>query len=118
MTITTATHTQAMACLNCGLAGETPPDHFPQKAGHWDDPCPNCGERMVWVTEPIEREVAEQDYGAIADDVLTVRYEAIWRNRETGEERTVIPSYEPACGILSEQGPLWKLAYRVEEESR
>ena len=49
--ITFATHEQAMACLNCGLAGFTPSDYFPQEPGPWDRPCPNCGETRVWVTE-------------------------------------------------------------------
>ena len=49
------THEQAMACLTCGLAGETPEAHFPQETGLWDRPCPNCGEMTVWVTEPRER---------------------------------------------------------------
>jgi predicted RNA-binding Zn-ribbon protein involved in translation (DUF1610 family) len=47
-----------MACMACGLAGMTPPDHFPQEAGLWDQQCPQCGEFMVWVTEPREKEDA------------------------------------------------------------
>lgn len=46
------THEQAMACLSCFLAGWTPPEHFPQEAGLWSQPCPSCGKRTVWVTEP------------------------------------------------------------------
>jgi hypothetical protein len=38
--VTFATHEQAMACLNCGLAGMTPEDHFPQEPGLWDPPLP------------------------------------------------------------------------------
>lgn len=56
MKIEDATHGQAMACLNCGLAGETPKDHFPQEPGLWDRPCPKCGHTEVWVTEIRERD--------------------------------------------------------------
>ena len=54
--MTFTTHEQAMACLNCGLAGTTPEEYFPQADGLWDQPCPQCGADMVWVTEPRERE--------------------------------------------------------------
>lgn len=42
---------QAMACLSCGLAGMTPESHFPLPSGLWDQPCLQCGEQMVWVTD-------------------------------------------------------------------
>lgn len=54
--MTSETHEQAMACLGCGLAGTTPPDFFPQEPGLWDQPCPQCGALMVWVTEPMRKE--------------------------------------------------------------
>ena len=50
--VSAATHEQGMACLACELAGLTPAEHFPQEPGLWDRPCPRCGERQVWVTEP------------------------------------------------------------------
>lgn len=53
--ITHETHMQAMACTSCMLAGETPPDHFPQVPGLWPNPCPRCGEHAVWVTAPTPR---------------------------------------------------------------
>lgn len=56
MKVTPETHSQAMACLACGLAGLTPPDHFPQESGPWDQPCPECGSLAVWVSEPIPME--------------------------------------------------------------
>jgi predicted RNA-binding Zn-ribbon protein involved in translation (DUF1610 family) len=59
--ITPETHTQGMACLSCGLAGETPVDHFPQEPGLWDSQCPGCGEMMVWVTGITRREQAAQE---------------------------------------------------------
>lgn len=49
------THMQAMACTSCFLAGETPPEHFPQRPGLWEHPCPKCGENAVWVTPPRPR---------------------------------------------------------------
>lgn len=55
MEMTTDTHEQDMACLECGLAGLTPPDHFPQEPGVWDRPCPRCG-GTVWVGEPRKRD--------------------------------------------------------------
>ncbi len=61
MTVRAETHEQAMACLTCGLAGATPPDHFPQEPGLWDRPSPQCGEQTVWVTEPREREPDERN---------------------------------------------------------
>jgi predicted RNA-binding Zn-ribbon protein involved in translation (DUF1610 family) len=59
MQVTYETHEQAMACLNCGLAGETPEHAFPQDDGLWDQPCPECGEHMVWVTQIRERETSD-----------------------------------------------------------
>jgi hypothetical protein len=53
--ISPSTHEQAMACTACGLAGMTPDDHFPQRPGLWDRPCPKCGEQAVWVTPPREK---------------------------------------------------------------
>lgn len=58
MKVSYATHEQAMACLTCGLAGETPENHFPQDDGLWDRPCPQCGAMTVWVTEVRERDDA------------------------------------------------------------
>lgn len=49
------THWQAMACLNCGLAGQTPESHFPLPPGLWAEPCPECGARAVWITETRTR---------------------------------------------------------------
>jgi hypothetical protein len=54
--VTRETHEQAMLCTSCGLAGMTPPDHFPQTPGLWDRPCPKCGYDSVWVTEPRLKE--------------------------------------------------------------
>lgn len=48
--VTHETHEQCMACVDCGLAGYVPPEHFPQVPGVWDQPCPKCG-GTVWVTE-------------------------------------------------------------------
>jgi predicted RNA-binding Zn-ribbon protein involved in translation (DUF1610 family) len=42
---------QAMACLSCGLAGSVPDEHYPLRPGLWDQPCPQCDEQMVWITE-------------------------------------------------------------------
>lgn len=56
MKITTETHEQAMACLACGLAGSVPESHFPLEPGLWDQPCPQCGMDMVWITEIRVRE--------------------------------------------------------------
>jgi len=61
MKMTTETHEQAMACLSCGLAGWTPDKHFPQSPGLWDRPCPQCGERTVWITETREKEAEQED---------------------------------------------------------
>lgn len=55
-TLTFETHEQAMACLNCGLAGYVPEPHFPMESGLWDEGCPGCGAHMVWVTEVRRRE--------------------------------------------------------------
>lgn len=55
MNVSAETHEQAMACLTCGLGGVTPDDHFPQKPGLWDRPCPQCGQQTVWVTEVREK---------------------------------------------------------------
>jgi len=52
---TVATHQQMMACTMCGLAGEVPPEHFPQVPGLWDRPCPRCTNRAVWVTQLRQR---------------------------------------------------------------
>lgn len=60
MTVTFATHEQGMGCLNCGLAGFVGEEHFPQEPGVWERPCPDCGMRTVWVTEPRERATAEE----------------------------------------------------------
>lgn len=49
--ITFEAYEQGMACLSCGLAGETPEYAFPQEPGPWDTPCPQCGAEEVWVTE-------------------------------------------------------------------
>jgi hypothetical protein len=49
--VSAVTHFQAMACLACGLAGACPPEHFPQRPGLWDLPCPQCGKFAVWVTQ-------------------------------------------------------------------
>jgi predicted RNA-binding Zn-ribbon protein involved in translation (DUF1610 family) len=59
--MTAETHEQAMGCLSCGLAGMTPDEHFPQSPGLWDQPCPQCGEHMVWVAEPREKEAEQED---------------------------------------------------------
>ena len=56
MILSAETHEQAMACLECALAGFTPADHFPQEPGLWDRPCPRCGAMAVWVTEPRLKE--------------------------------------------------------------
>ncbi len=61
MQIAYGTHEQAMACMTCGLAGETPDYAFPQDPGLWENPCPGCGELSVWVTEIRKREVSEED---------------------------------------------------------
>lgn len=42
---------QSMACIGCGLAGTVPESHYPLPAGLWDEDCPRCGERLVWITE-------------------------------------------------------------------
>lgn len=61
MKITSETHEQAMMCTACMLSGFTPPEHFPQNDGLWDNPCPRCGKHAVWVTQPREKEpVADQ----------------------------------------------------------
>ncbi len=60
-TVSAETHEQAMACLTCGLAGVTPPEHFPQEPGLWDTPCPQCGAPTVWVTEISTREATHED---------------------------------------------------------
>ncbi len=60
MQMTSETHEQAMACLSCALAGMTPPEHFPQTPGLWDQPCPRCDQMRVWVAEPREKEAAAQ----------------------------------------------------------
>lgn len=54
--MTPETHWQAMMCTKCALAGEVPPDHFPQTPGLWGQPCPRCNEDAVWVTEIRARE--------------------------------------------------------------
>lgn len=56
MQMSSVTHEQAIACLTCGLAGNCPPNYFPQELGLWDRPCPQCGEMTVWVTEPREKD--------------------------------------------------------------
>ena len=61
--VTFDTHWQAMACLACALAGETPESHFPQEEGLWEHPCPACGETAVWVT-PVARR--GEDFSGVA----------------------------------------------------
>lgn len=52
--LTFETHEQAMACLNCALAGFVPESHFPLEDGLWDQECPRCGAGMVWIA-PVRR---------------------------------------------------------------
>lgn len=56
--MTPETHEQAMVCTACALAGFVPSEHFPQTPGLWDQPCPQCNENAVWVTEVRPRETA------------------------------------------------------------
>lgn len=59
MQISFETHQQYMACLNCGLAGYTPKEGFPQELGLWDSPCPRCDAPTVWVT-PVRASQREE----------------------------------------------------------